>query len=116
MAIGTFVSLAQPNYRKFFAGQAVSLIGTWIQSIAMGWLVLEISGSATSIGLAVAFQFLPVLVFGPYGGVLVDRFKKRKLLLITQSLAGVQAALLAVLVLTDHASIGLVLALSLMLG
>ncbi len=116
MAIGTFVSLAQPNYRKFFAGQAVSLIGTWIQSVAMGWLILEISGSATSIGLAVAFQFLPVLVFGPYGGVLVDRFKKRKLLLITQSLAGLQAALLAVLVLTDHASIGLVLALSLMLG
>ena len=116
MAIGTFVSLAQPNYRKFFAGQAVSLIGTWIQSVAMGWLILQISGSATSIGLAVAFQFLPVLLFGPYGGVLVDRFKKRKLLLVTQSLAGVQAALLAVLVLTNHASIGLVLALSLMLG
>jgi len=116
MAIGTFVSLAQPNYRKFFAGQAVSLIGTWIQSVAMAWLVLEISGSAASIGLAVAFQFLPVLVFGPYGGVLVDRFNKRKLLLVTQCLAGLQATLLAILVLTDHASIGLVLALSLMLG
>ncbi|MDO8731472.1 MAG: MFS transporter [Actinomycetota bacterium] len=116
MATGTFVSLALPNYRKFFAGQAVSLTGTWIQSVAMAWLILEISGSATSIGLAVAFQFLPVLVFGPYGGVLVDRFRKRKLLLITQSLAGLQAALLAVLVLTKHASIGLVLALSLMLG
>ena len=116
MAIGTFVSLAQPNYRKFFAGQAVSLIGTWIQSVAMAWLILEISGSAASIGLAVAFQFLPVLVFGPYGGVLVDRFNKRKLLLVTQCLAGLQAALLAILVLTDHASIVLVLALSLMLG
>ena len=116
MAIGTFVSLGLPNYRKFFAGQAVSLIGTWIQSVAMGWLILQISGSATSIGLAVAFQFLPVLLFGPYGGVLVDRFKKRRLLLITQSLAGLQAALLAVLVLTNHASIELVLALSLMLG
>lgn len=112
----TFAALGIPNYRKFFAGQAISLIGTWIQSVAMAWLILEISGSAASIGYAVALQFLPVLLFGPYGGVVVDRADKRRLLVTTQSLAGIQAALLAVLVLTHHASLVLVLVLSLFLG
>ncbi|MFA7322728.1 MAG: MFS transporter [Candidatus Nanopelagicales bacterium] len=116
MVRDTFAALGIPNYRRFFAGQAISLIGTWIQSVAMAWLILEISGSAASIGLAVALQFLPVLVFGPYGGVVVDRVDKRRLLITTQSLAGVQAGLLAVLVLTGHANIVLVLILSLFLG
>ncbi|CAB4653845.1 unannotated protein [freshwater metagenome] len=116
MVRGTFAALSIGNYRKFFVGQAFSLLGTWIQSVAIAWLVLEITGSAASIGLAVALQFLPVLVFGPYGGVLVDRTDKRKLLIKTQALSGVQALLLAILVLTHHENIGLVLVLSLFLG
>lgn len=116
MRNGTFAALANPNYRKFFAGQAISLVGTWIQSVAMAWLILEITGSPASIGLAVALQFLPVLLLGPYGGVIVDRVNKRSLLILTQALSGIQAALLAILVLTGNANISFVLVLSLFLG
>ena len=116
MVRATFAALRIGNYRKFFIGQAFSLLGTWIQSVAIAWLVLEITGSAASIGFAVALQFLPVLIFGPYGGVLVDRTDKRKLLIKTQALSGVQALLLAVMVLTHHENIALVLVLSLFLG
>jgi len=116
MASETFAALANPNYRKFFVGQAISLVGTWLQSVAIAWLILEITGSPASIGLAVALQFLPVLVFGPYGGVIVDRVNKRNLLILTQALAGLQAGLLAILVLTDSANILFVLILSLFLG
>ena len=116
MGNGTFAALAIPNYQKFFAGQAISLVGTWIQSVAIAWLILEITGSPASIGLAVALQFLPVLIFGPYGGVIVDRVDKRRLLIVTQALSGIQAGLLAILVLTGNANIGFVLVLSLFLG
>jgi MFS family permease len=116
MGSGTFAALANANYRKFFVGQAISLVGTWIQSVAIAWLILEITGSPASIGFAVALQFLPVLVFGPYGGVIVDRVNKRNLLILTQALAGIQAGLLAILVLTDNANILFVLILSLFLG
>ena len=87
MVRAIFAALSIGNYRKFFIGQAFSLLGTWIQSVAIAWLVLEITGSAASIGFAVALQFLPVLIFGPYGGVLVDRTDKRKLLIKTQALS-----------------------------
>ena len=116
MVGATFAALGIGNYRKFFIGQAFSLVGTWIQSVAMAWLILEITGSPASIGLAVALQFLPVLIFGPYGGVVVDRVDKRRLLIWTQALSGLQAGSLAVLVLTHHANIYLVLVLSLFLG
>lgn len=116
MGNGTFAALAIPNYQKFFAGQAISLVGTWIQSVAIAWLILEITGSPASIGFAVALQFLPVLIFGPYGGVIVDRVDKRRLLIVTQALSGIQAGLLAILVLTGNANIGFVLVLSLFLG
>lgn len=112
----TFAALQIGNYRKFFIGQAFSLLGTWIQSVAIAWLILEITGSAASIGFAVALQFLPVLILGPYGGVLVDRTDKRKLLIKTQALSGLQALLLAVMVLTHHENIVFVLVLSLFLG
>jgi len=116
MVGGTFAALTNPNYRKFFVGQAISLTGTWIQSVAIAWLILEITGSPASIGFAVALQFLPVLVFGPYGGVIVDRVNKRNLLILTQALAGIQAGLLAIFVLTDSANILFILLLSLFLG
>lgn len=93
----TFSSLGVPNYRKFFFGQSVSLVGTWMQSTAQSWLVLVLTHSATAIGLVVALQTLPVLLLGPYGGVVADRVDKRRLMVALQSLMGVQAAVLAAL-------------------
>src|SRR4030042_17548 len=86
-----FSSLRTPNARLYLAGQAVSLSGTWMQSVAQGWLVLDLTGSGTAIGLVLALQFLPVLLLGPLGGVLADRIDKRRLLVTTQ----VAASLLA---------------------
>ena len=77
----TFASLSTPNYRRFMTGQAVSMAGTWMQTIAQSWLVLQLTGSATAVGLVVALQTLPILLFGPYGGVVVDRLDKRTLMI-----------------------------------
>jgi MFS family permease len=96
----TFAALAVPNYRRFFAGQSVSLTGTWTQSIAQTWLVLELGGSGTTLGLVAATQFLPVLLLGTYGGLLADRHDKRSILLFTQSVLGALALILGVLTVT----------------
>ncbi len=91
----TFSSLSNPNYRKYFVGQTTSLVGTWMQSTAQSWLVLVLTHSATDIGFVVALQTLPVLLLGPYGGVVADRVDKRRFMILLQSLMGVQAAVLA---------------------
>jgi MFS family permease len=96
----TFSSLSVPNYRRYFTGQAISLIGTWMQTTAQAWLVLTLTNSATDLGLVVALQTLPVLLLGPYGGVIADGVDKRRLMIVLQSLMGVQALVLAVLTLT----------------
>src|SRR5580704_3979194 len=93
----TFSSLSIPNYRKFFFGQTTSLIGTWMQTTAQSWLVFTLTHSATDIGFVVALQTLPVLLLGPYGGVIADRVNKRRLMIVLQSLMGLQAAILAAL-------------------
>jgi MFS family permease len=93
----TFSSLSNANYRKYFFGQTTSLVGTWMQSTAQSWLVLTLTHSATDIGLVVALQTLPVLLFGPYGGVIADRVDKRRLMIVLQMFMGIQAAVLAVL-------------------
>src|ERR1035438_4598390 len=102
MAIGrrTFSALAIPNFRRFFFGQSTSLVGTWMQSVAQSWLVFTVTHSATAIGFVLALQMLPVLLLAPYGGVIADRVDKRRLLTILQSLMGLQALLLGVLVVT----------------
>jgi MFS family permease len=92
-----FSSLSNPNYRKYFLGQTTSLIGTWMQTTAQSWLVFTLTHSATDIGVVVALQTLPVLLFGPYGGVIADRVDKRRLMIGLQSMMGLQAAALAVL-------------------
>jgi MFS family permease len=92
--------MSNPNYRKFFFGQTTSLVGTWMQTTAQSWLVYTLTHSATDIGFVVALQTLPVLLLGPYGGVIADRVNKRRLMIALQSLMGVQAAILAVLSLT----------------
>ncbi len=93
----TFSSLRNPNYRKYFYGQSTSLIGTWMQMTAQSWLVFTLTHSATRIGFVVALQTLPVLLLGPYGGVIADRVDKRRLMIFLQSMMGLQAAALAVL-------------------
>src|SRR5687768_17660823 len=69
----TFASLAIRNYRLYFIGQGISQIGSWMQSIAQGLLVLELTGSGTALGFVIALQCLPVLLLGPWGGVVADR-------------------------------------------
>jgi len=112
----TFSSLSNSNYRKFFFGQTTSLVGTWMQSTAQSWLVLVLTHSATDIGWVVALQTLPVLVLGPYGGVIADRVDKRKFMIVLQIFMALQAAVLATLSLTHHASYLAVCVLAVILG
>lgn len=93
----TFDALAVPNFRRYFFGQSTSLIGTWMQSIAQSWLVLTLTHSSTAIGGVVALQTLPVLLLGPYGGVIADRVDKRRLMIVLQAMMGVQALTLGLL-------------------
>ncbi|MGI9019515.1 MAG: MFS transporter [Solirubrobacterales bacterium] len=87
----SFDSLRIPNYRRYFAGQLVSLSGNWMQIVAEMWLILTITGSAFAVGLTAALQFLPMLFFAVWGGLLADRMSKRRLLLITQALMALPA-------------------------
>ncbi|MEU3781506.1 MFS transporter [Streptomyces sp900129855] len=100
-----FSSLSIRNYRLFFLGQVVSNIGTWMQRIAQDWLVLSLTGSATAVGITTALQFLPMLLFGLYGGVLVDRLPKRRALLFTQSAMALTGIALAALTLSGHVEV-----------
>ncbi len=112
----TFSSLKIRNYRLYFIGQGISLTGTWMQTVGQAWLVLELTGSGTALGLVIALQFLPVLLFAPFGGVLADRFSKRKLLFMTQTVAGLLALILAVLVFTHTVQLWMVYVLAALLG
>lgn len=102
---GMFSSLKNRNYRLFAAGQVVSNTGTWMQRIAQDWLVLTLTGSASAVGITVALQFLPMLLFGLYGGVLADRLPKRPLLLATQFAMAMTGIALAVLTLTGQVQV-----------
>jgi MFS family permease len=109
-------SLHRPNYRRFITGHAISVVGTWMQRVAQDWLVLELTGSAVAIGTATALQFLPMLLFGVWGGVLVDRFDRWKLIVATQSVSLVLAAVLAVTTLLGQTTLGLVYVMAALLG
>jgi MFS family permease len=100
-----FSSLRTRNYRLFFLGQVVSNIGTWMQRIAQDWLVLSLTGSATAVGVTTALQFLPMLLLGLYGGVLVDRLPKRPTLLVTQAAMALTGLALAALTLSGHVQV-----------
>jgi MFS family permease len=82
----SFASLKIPNYRRFFSGQLVSLSGNWMQMVAEIWLILTLTGSGVAVGFTTALQFLPMLLFGAWGGLIADRMPKRRLLLLTQGL------------------------------
>lgn len=111
-----FAALAVRNFRLYIAGQAVSLVGTWMQTVGLSWLVLQLTGSGTLLGLATATQFLPVLLFGPYGGLVADRVDKRRLLLGTQSAFGLLALLLGLLTVTHVVRVWMVFVLAAALG
>jgi MFS family permease len=87
----SFNSLEVPNYRRYFAGQLISLSGTWMQTVAAIWLVLSLTGSGIAVGLTTALQFLPMLLIGAWGGLLADRIPKRRLLIVTQALMAIPA-------------------------
>ncbi|POX39465.1 MFS transporter [Streptomyces sp. Ru73] len=113
---GTFSSLRNRNYRLFATGQVVSNTGTWMQRIAQDWLVLSLTGSSAAVGITTALQFLPMLLFGLYGGVIADRLPKRKLLLMTQSAMGLTGLALAVLTLTGQVQVWHVYLVAFVLG
>ena len=112
----TFSSLQIRNYRLYFIGQSISLCGTWMQTIGQGLLVLQLTGSGTALGLVTALQFLPILFLGPYGGIIADRFSKRKILFISQATAGLLALILGLLVLSGSIRLWMVYFLALCLG
>jgi MFS family permease len=87
----SFNSLEVPNYRRYFAGQLISLSGTWMQTVAAIWLILSLTGSGVAVGLTTALQFLPMLLIGAWGGLLADRIPKRRLLIATQALMAIPA-------------------------
>jgi len=112
----TFAALAVPNYRRYIAGQSVSLVGTWMQMTAQSWLVLTLTHSSTALGLVVAAQTLPVLLLAPYGGVIADRVDKRRLMVILQTAMGVQALVLGVLTISGAARVWEIAVLAALLG
>src|SRR3954447_4030259 len=97
----TFASLSVRNYRLYATGQGISLCGTWMQTIAQGLLVLHLTHSGTALGLVTALQSVPVLFLGPWGGVIADRFPKRRILYGTQTAAAILGLIVGALVLTD---------------
>ena len=92
-----FASLSVRNYRRYFAGQVVSLSGNWVQIVAETWLILQLTDSPVAVGLTAALQFAPMLLFGALGGVFADRFDKRRLLMVTQAAMALPALGLFVL-------------------
>jgi MFS family permease len=111
-----FTSLRQRNFRLYWFGQMISLMGTWMQTIGQSWLVLELTHSPWQLGLVGALQFLPVLLFSIFGGVFADRWPKRRVLLVTQSAAMIQAFLLWVLIATGTIQIWYIYVLAILLG
>lgn len=87
----SFNSLEVPNYRRYFAGQLISLSGTWMQTVAAIWVILSLTDSGVAVGLTTALQFLPMLLLGAWGGLLADRIPKRRLLITTQALMMIPA-------------------------
>ncbi len=112
----TFRALRHRNYRLFYTGQAISLTGTWMQTIAQSWLVIQLTDSKAAVGIVTALQFLPITLFVLPAGVIADRVNKRDLILATRALAMVQAVLLAILVATGAVQLWQVYVLAFLLG
>ncbi|MDD5746386.1 MAG: MFS transporter [Candidatus Omnitrophica bacterium] len=111
-----FRALHYKNYRLFFSGQVISLIGTWMQQVALSWLVYRLTNSALLLGVVGFFSQLPGLLFTVFAGVIADRYNRHRMLIVTQSLAMVQAFVLSILVLTNTIQIWHIVLLSTLLG
>ncbi|MEX0805979.1 MAG: MFS transporter [Candidatus Binatia bacterium] len=109
-------ALGSRNFRLFFFGQAVSLIGTWMQLIAMRWLVYRLTRSELMLGVVGFVSDIPLFVLVPFAGVLADRFKRSRIMVLTQALSAFQAAVLAILVITDLVAVWHVVVLGGLLG
>ena len=112
----TFSSLSVPNYRRYFTGQVISITGNWMQIVGEMWLMVKLTGSGVGVGLAAGLQFLPILLFGAWGGLLADRLPKRRLLTYTQLSMAVPALTLFALAASGAAEPWMVLALILVRG
>jgi len=111
-----FTAVRHRNFRLYWIGQIVSLVGTWMQTVSQPWLVLLLGGSPIQLGIVLALQFAPSLLLAPLGGVLADRVDKRRLLLATQTIAALQALILFGLTVTDLVQIWHVMVLALAIG
>jgi MFS family permease len=109
-------SLRQRNYRLYFFGQLVSVAGTWMQTVAQSFLVLDLTHSGSQLGLTTAARFLPMFLFGPAGGLFADRMDKRRVLLVTQTLSGLLAAAFAILLATHDMRLWVIYLLAIALG
>ena len=112
----TFHSLRIRNYRLYFVAQLISVSGTWMQTVAQAWLVLHLTGSGVDLGIVVGLQFLPMLLFGPFGGLVADRVNKRRLLYLTQTAGGILALVLGILVVSHLVQLWQVYLLATLLG
>ena len=93
----TFRAISVRNYRLYFTGQVISVSGTWMQTVAQAYLILfPLHGTGVDVAIATSLQFLPLLLFGPFGGLVADRVDKRKVLYATQAAAGILALILGV--------------------
>ena len=107
----TFASLRNRNYRLYFTGQIISVSGTWMQRLAQAWLILQLTNnSGVALGVETGLQFLPMLIFGAWGGVIADRFDKRRLLYGTSTAAGLLALGLGLIVWSGTATVPIVFA------
>lgn len=111
-----FHALTHKNYRYFWFGQCVSLIGTWMQNIGQSWLVLTLTGSPLLLGLVGTIQFLPITCFSLFAGALIDKFPKRNILIVTQTVSMLLALILSALVFTGTVKYGYILVLAFLLG
>src|SRR3990167_5093916 len=109
----TFRALESRNFRLFFYGQGISLIGTWMQRVAMSWLVYRLTDSAFLLGVVGFASHVPIFLISPVAGVLIDRFSRRRILILSQTLAMLQAFLLAFLVFSGGVQVWHIIALSL---
>ncbi|MGI4804658.1 MAG: MFS transporter [Janthinobacterium lividum] len=109
-------ALKYPNFRLYFSGQAISLIGTWMQRMAVSWLVFRLTHSELMLGLVVFAGQIPIMLLSPYGGALTDRHSRYKVLFYTQIASMIQAGLLALVVLTKHYNMAIIIGLSVVLG
>jgi MFS family permease len=112
----TFAALTVPNFRRYISGQALSLIGTWVETVAQALLVLRLTHSGTLLGLTTAARYAPILLLSPYAGLLVDRWPKRHLLLATQTGLGLVSAALGLSVLTGSIRLCQIVVLALAFG